>query len=114
MNAAAALILLLLCVAMVPAGGCTSHRSTSLLMGDSRQRIELTGFSFDTSEAGDTKVATFAGHRAVFEPERIVIDGEHVHSGPYRRAAINRGKGGSILLTVDGTPVPVRSAPSGM
>ena len=104
-----------LCVsALLAAAGCVSHRSESLLMGDSRQRIELTGYSFDTSEQGETKVAEFAGHRAAFEPERIVVDGQTVFSGPYRRAAINRGKAATVLLTVDGRSVPVGPAQTGM
>jgi hypothetical protein len=103
--------LTLLCAAaLLTPTGCTSQRSNSVLMGDSRQRIELTGFSFETSEQGDTKVAEFAGHRAAFEPERVVIDGRTVYSGPYERAAINRGNAGDVLLTVDGKSVPVGPA----
>jgi hypothetical protein len=100
-------VTLLCAAALLFAQGCTSQRSNSVLMGDSRQRIELTGFSFDTSEEGDAKVARFAGHRASFEPERVVIDGQTVYSGAYRRAEINRGDAGAVLLTVDGKPVPV-------
>jgi hypothetical protein len=99
---------------LLAAGGCTSYRTDSLVMGDSRQRIELTGYSFETSELPDAKVATFAGHRAAFEPERIVVDGQTVFSGPYRRAAVNRGKAGAVLLTVDGRSVPVGPAQTGM
>jgi hypothetical protein len=105
---------LLCAAALLAAAGCVSHQSNSLLMGDSRQRVELTGYSFETSEQGDAKVATFAGHRASFEPERIVIDGQTVFSGLYRRAAINRGKAGAVLLTVDGRSVPVGPAQTGM
>jgi hypothetical protein len=101
-------------VSALLAVGCASHRTESLLLGDSRQRIELTGFSFETSEQGDAKVAQFAGHRAAFEPERIVVDGQTVHSGPYRRAAVNRGKAGAVRLTVDGKSVPVQPAQTRM
>jgi hypothetical protein len=99
---------------VMAAGGCAYQQSNSLLMGNGGQRIELTGYSFDTSEQGDAKVATFAGHRASFEPERIVIDGQTVFAGPYRRAAVNRGKAGAVLLTVDGRSVPVAPAQTGM
>ena len=98
---------LIICLSAVAATGCVSHRSSSVLMGDGDRRIELAGFSFDTDEQGDAKTATFAGHRAVFEPMRIVIDDEEVFTGPYRRAAISRGEGASVQLTVDGKRVPV-------
>ena len=109
-NMHAARLVLLICLTL--AGGCasSSYTSESLLMGDSGQRIELTGFAFETSERGDTKTATFADHLAVFEPERIVIDGKQVWSGPYRRAAISRGKAAGVVLTVDGKRVPVGAA----
>ena len=101
------------CLFIFTLAGCASHKSTSTLMGDSDQRIELTGFRFDTDEQGDTRTATFGGHRAVFEPMRIVIDDEEVFAGPYRRAAVSRGPGASVQLTVDGKRVPVarRSPP---
>jgi len=94
------------------AGGCatSSYTSESVLLGDSGQRIELTGFAFQTSEQGDMKTVTFAEHRAVFEPERIVIDGNQVWTGPYRRAAVSRGKAATVVLTVDGKRVPVGAA----
>ena len=92
------------------AAGCASHTSNSVLLGDGSQRIELTGFKFNTSEQGDTKVATFAGHRASFEPQRIVIDGEEVWTGPYRRAAVSRGKAAQVFLAVDGKRVSTTPA----
>ena len=66
MNLQTARLTSLVCLAL--AGGCStsSYTSESVLIGDSGQRIELTGFAFQTSEQGDTKTATFADHRALF------------------------------------------------
>ena len=48
----------------------------------------------------------FAGHSMLFVPGRIELDGTDLWARNYTRVVLRRGRGGELLMTVDGQRVP--------